>query len=198
MIVGVPAESFPGERRVALVPELVSKLTAAGLEVYVQFGAGVEAGFGDHDYEEKGARLAPDVFAKADVLLKVRPPNADEIQQLREASVFIGLLEPYPSDAQIRLLDARKVTAFAMELMPRIARAADGRSERHEHRCGLQGSPPGGKPAAKIFSPSHDRRRYDHARASFRRWGRSCRFGSDRHCEAARSGRRGVWHAFRS
>jgi len=123
MMVGVPAECFPGERRVALVPELVSKLTAAGLEVHVQLGAGVKAGFGDKDYEEKGARLASDVFAKADVLLKVRPPIADEIQKLREASVLIGLLDPYTSAAQIRLLGARKVTSFAMELMPRIARA---------------------------------------------------------------------------
>ena len=123
MIASVPKETAPGERRVALVPELVSKLTAAGLEVHVQFGAGVEAGFGDKDYEEKGARLASDVFAKADVLLKVRPPTADEIAKLREASIFIGLLEPYTSEAQIRLLGARKVTSFAMELMPRIARA---------------------------------------------------------------------------
>ena len=123
MIVSVPKETAPGERRVALVPELVSKLTAAGLEVYVQFDAGVEAGFGDKDYEEKGARLTSDVFAEADVLLKVRPPTADEIAKLREAAVFIGLLEPYTSEAQIRLLGARKVTSFAMELMPRIARA---------------------------------------------------------------------------
>ena len=123
MIASVPKETVPGERRVALVPELVSKLTAVGLEVHVQFGAGVEAGFGDKDYEQKGARLAADVFAKADVLLKVRPPTADEIAQLREASIFIGLLEPYTSEAQIRLLSARKVTSFAMELMPRIARA---------------------------------------------------------------------------
>ena len=123
MIVSVPKEITLGERRVALVPELVSKLTAAGLEVHVQFGAGLEAGFRDKDYEEKGARLASDVFAEADVLLKVRPPIADEIAKLREASVFIGLLEPYTSEAQIRLLGARKVTSFAMELMPRIARA---------------------------------------------------------------------------
>lgn len=123
MIASVPKETVPGERRVALVPELVSKLTAAGLEVHVQFGAGVEAGFGDKDYEQRGARLASDVFAKADVLLKVRPPTPDEIAQLREASIFIGLLEPYTSEAQIRLLSARKVTSFAMELMPRIARA---------------------------------------------------------------------------
>ena len=123
MIVSVPKEITPGERRVALVPELVSKLTAAGLEVHVQFGAGLEAGFRDKDYEEKGARLASDAFAEADVLLKVRPPTADEIAKLREASVFIGLLEPYTSEAQVRLLGARKVTSFAMELMPRIARA---------------------------------------------------------------------------
>lgn len=123
MIASVPKETAPGERRVALVPELVSKLTAAGLEVHVQFGAGVEAGFGDKDYEERGARLASDVFAKADVLLKVRPPTASEIAKLKESSIFIGLLEPYTSEAQIRLLGARKVTSFAMELMPRIARA---------------------------------------------------------------------------
>ena len=123
MIVGVATETFPGERRVALVPELVSKLIATGLEVHMQFGAGVEAGFGDKDYEERGARLASEVFAKADVLLKVRPPTADEIAQLRESSIFIGLLEPYTSEAQIKLLSARRVTSFAMELMPRIARA---------------------------------------------------------------------------
>ena len=123
MIVSVPKEITPGERRVALVPELVSKLTAADLEVHVQLGAGVEAGFKDKDYEEKGARLASDVFAEADVLLKVRPPAAGEIAKLRETSVLIGLLEPYTSEAQIRLLGARKVTSFAMELMPRIARA---------------------------------------------------------------------------
>jgi NAD(P) transhydrogenase subunit alpha len=123
MIVSILKETAPGERRVALVPELVSKLTAAGLEVHVQFGAGVEAGFGDKAYEEKGALLAADVLAEADVLLKVRPPTAEEIAKLREASVFIGLLEPYTSEAQIRLLGARKVTSFAMELMPRIARA---------------------------------------------------------------------------
>lgn len=123
MIVSVPKEITPGERRVALVPELVSKLTAADLEVHVQLGAGVEAGFKDKDYEEKGARLASDVFAEADVLLKVRPPAVGEIAKLRETSVLIGLLEPYTSEAQIRLLGARKVTSFAMELMPRIARA---------------------------------------------------------------------------
>ncbi|HUK41694.1 MAG TPA: Re/Si-specific NAD(P)(+) transhydrogenase subunit alpha [Candidatus Acidoferrales bacterium] len=123
MIVGVATETVPGERRVALVPELLSKLTAAGLEIHIQFGAGVEAGFENKDYEEKGAGLASDVLPTADILLKVRPPAASEIIQLREGSVLIGLLEPYTSEAQIKLLSARKVTSFAMDLMPRIARA---------------------------------------------------------------------------
>ncbi len=123
MIVGIPKETAPGERRVALVPELVSKLLAAGLEVCVQFGAGVEAGFGDKDFEEKGARLSMDVWTHADALLKVRPPAADEIAKLKKEAILIGLLEPYTSEAQVTLLAARHVTAFAMELMPRIARA---------------------------------------------------------------------------
>lgn len=123
MIVSVPKETAPGERRVALVPELVSKLTAAGLEVCVQVGAGVEAGFENKDYQDRGARLVPDVFVQADVLLKVRPPAPDEIAKMNEGSIVIGLLEPYTSEAQIKLLSERKITSFAMELMPRIARA---------------------------------------------------------------------------
>ena len=123
MIIGVPKESAPGERRVALVPELVSKLTGAGAEVHVQAGAGSEAGFRDQEYEQRGARLMKSVFAEADVVLKVRAPVAHEIAQVKQGSVLIGLLEPYETEAQIRLLAARQVTSLAMELMPRIARA---------------------------------------------------------------------------
>jgi proton-translocating NAD(P)+ transhydrogenase subunit alpha len=123
MILAVPKEALAGERRVALVPELVSKLTAVGLGVCIQFGAGMEAGCDDIAYEEKGARLSSDIWSQADVLLKVRPPTADEIAKLKDAAVLISLLEPYTSKAQIALLAARKVTSFAMELMPRIARA---------------------------------------------------------------------------
>ncbi len=123
MIVGVPTERLPGERRVALVPELVPKLTKAGLEVLVQLGAGVAAGFSDPSYLEKGARLDPEIFQRADILLKVQPPTADEIGRMKEGSTLIGFLQPYTSTAEIRALAARKVTAFSMELMPRITRA---------------------------------------------------------------------------
>lgn len=123
MIVGVPTEKLPGERRVALVPELVPKLTKAGLEVLVQSGAGAAAGFSDHSYLERGARLEPEIFQRADILLKVQPPTADEIGRMKEGSTLIGFLQPYTAAAEIRSLAARKVTAFSMELIPRITRA---------------------------------------------------------------------------
>ncbi len=123
MILSVPKETVPGERRVALVPELVSKLTKAGLEVIVEWRAGVEAGFLDSSYTEKGARIDADVFEKADILLKVQPPTAEEIGRIKEGSTLIGFLQPYTNGAGIQALAARRITAFSMELMPRITRA---------------------------------------------------------------------------
>jgi NAD(P) transhydrogenase subunit alpha len=123
MIVGVPKETLPGERRVALVPDLVPRLAKAGAEVVVEPGAGAAAGFPDPSYEEKGARLAPDAFAPADVLLKVGPPTAEEVGRCREGATLIGLLQPYGNAEGVRALAARRVTAFAMEMMPRITRA---------------------------------------------------------------------------
>jgi NAD(P) transhydrogenase subunit alpha len=123
MIVGVPLETAPGERRVALVPDLVPRLTKAGLEVVVQPGAGAAAGFPDPAYSEKGARLEADVLERADVLLKVQPPSLSEIGALEEGATLIGFLQPYANAAGLQALAARQVTAFAMELMPRITRA---------------------------------------------------------------------------
>jgi NAD(P) transhydrogenase subunit alpha len=123
MIVGVPQETVPGERRVALIPDLVPKLTGAGLEVVVQSGAGAAAGFPDPAYQEKGARLEAEVLDKADVLLKVQPPTPAEVGALKEGATLIGFLQPYANRAGIQALAARQVTAFAMELMPRITRA---------------------------------------------------------------------------
>jgi NAD(P) transhydrogenase subunit alpha len=104
VIVSVPKETAPGERRVALVPELVSKLAAAGLEVHVQFGAGVEAGFEDKDFAAEGARLEPEVLRRR-TSFESAPPAADEIAKLREAHSEWAL-EPYTSAAQFKLLSA--------------------------------------------------------------------------------------------
>src|SRR5256886_9809269 len=123
MIVSVPKETLPGEQRVALVPELVPRLTKAGLEVVVQPGAGQSAGFFDAAYAGKGARLEAEVFDKADVLLKVQPPTLDEIGRMKENSLLISFLQPYTNITAIKALAARQITAFSMELMPRITRA---------------------------------------------------------------------------
>src|SRR5437667_8098 len=123
MIVSVPKETVPGEQRVALVPELVPRLTKAGLDVVVQSGAGESAGFLDAAYAGKGARLEAEVFDKADVLLKVQPPTLDEIGRMKENSLLVSFLQPYTNITAIKALAARKITAFSMELMPRITRA---------------------------------------------------------------------------
>src|SRR3989442_314349 len=123
MIVSIPKESALGERRVALVPELVPKLSKGGLGGIVQSGAGAAAGFLDPPYIDAGARIEPDVFEKADVLLKVQPPTAAEIDRMKAGATLIGFLQPYTSVSEIRALAARRITAFSMELMPRISRA---------------------------------------------------------------------------
>jgi H+-translocating NAD(P) transhydrogenase subunit alpha len=123
MIVSVPKETVSGERRVALVPELVAKLHKAGLDVLVQTGAGEAAGFPDSGYQQQGARLQPEVLDQADILLKVQPPTPEEIDRLKEGAILIGFLQPYTNAADIQKMAARRVTAFAMELMPRITRA---------------------------------------------------------------------------
>lgn len=123
MIVGVPKETAAGECRVALVPELVPSLTQAGLQVVLQPAAGALAGFSDSAYLDKGARLADDTLQQADIVLKVRPPTIEDVSKMREGATFVGFLQPYANAAAIRALADRGITAFSMELMPRIARA---------------------------------------------------------------------------
>ncbi len=131
MIVAVPTEIEPGERRVALVPDAVRVLVSEGLQVCIQTGAGVAAGFADGDYEAAGARLQPDAAAllgAADVVLKVQPPmvrpaGGHEIDDLAAGSTLIAFLKPLDRPDLAKRLAERGVTAFAMELMPRITRA---------------------------------------------------------------------------
>src|SRR5215472_12120583 len=110
MIVGVPKEIAPNERRVALVPDLIPKLKRAGLEVVVQPDAGAAAGYPDAAYRDQGARL-DEALTTADVLLKVQPPTVEEAGRLKEGATLIGFLQPYGNTAGIQALAARKVTA---------------------------------------------------------------------------------------
>ncbi|MGA2064304.1 MAG: Re/Si-specific NAD(P)(+) transhydrogenase subunit alpha [Thermoguttaceae bacterium] len=131
MIIGVPQETFPGERRVALVPALVPLLTKAGLEVRVQSGAGLSAGFPDGQYADKGAKVAPsrdEVFA-ADIVLQVRAAGANpqagkaDLPRLHRDQTVIGLCDPLGEPQAIQEVAARGVNLFALELLPRITRA---------------------------------------------------------------------------
>jgi NAD(P) transhydrogenase subunit alpha len=124
MRIGVPKETAHGEQRVALVPEVVAKLTAGGLDVVVQRGAGVTASFTDDAYVTAGATLGSreDAFG-ADVVVKVAAPSAEETASLRADAVFIGFLAPLTDPDGVARLGARGVTAFAMESIPRITRA---------------------------------------------------------------------------
>jgi proton-translocating NAD(P)+ transhydrogenase subunit alpha len=122
MRVGVPRETAAGECRVALVPEVVSRLVPGGFEVLVENGAGEAASFPNGDYEEAGARIVSDPY-EADALVKVQKPSADEAGRLREGQVLIGFLQPLTDKEGVERLAGRGVTAFAMESIPRITRA---------------------------------------------------------------------------
>ena len=126
MIIGVIKESVPGERRVALVDESVRRLVKGGHRLRVQAGAGGEAGIGDDAYREAGAEIkgdAGEVLSACQVIVKVRAPAVDEVEQLGGGSLVIGLLEPEDSRGMIDRLAARGVSALALERIPRIARA---------------------------------------------------------------------------
>src|SRR5438046_1964840 len=122
MRVGVPRESATGERRVALVPELVSRLVDGGFEILIEPGAGNAASFPDASYQEAGARIDGDPY-EADAVVKVLAPSAEEAQRLREGQVLIGFLQPLTDRDGIGRLAERGVLAFAMESIPRITRA---------------------------------------------------------------------------
>ncbi|HEY6835531.1 MAG TPA: Re/Si-specific NAD(P)(+) transhydrogenase subunit alpha [Gaiellaceae bacterium] len=122
MRVGVPAESTPGEQRVALVPEVVARLVPGGFEVVVERGAGTAASFPDAAYEEAGARIESDPW-DADAVVKVQAPSVEEAGRLRQGQVLIGFLQPLTDREGIERLAGRGVTAFAMESIPRITRA---------------------------------------------------------------------------
>jgi len=124
MIVGVPRETAQGERRVSLIPDTVSKLT--GASVLVEKGAGDSAGFPDAAYVEKGASMAndaADLYGRADVILKVTPPSKEEAAMVKQGATIISLLYPLANLEAVKTLSSRGVTAFAMELIPRISRA---------------------------------------------------------------------------
>ena len=132
MIVGVPRESFPGERRVALIPAAIPNLTKAGLDVVVEAGAGVEAGYPDADYVAKGGKIIAErseVFRGADVIVQVLcygsndRTGKEDVPLFHSEQVLIGFLRPLGSLEPIQEIAKKGVTSFSVELMPRTTRA---------------------------------------------------------------------------
>jgi H+-translocating NAD(P) transhydrogenase subunit alpha len=132
MIVGVPRETFPGERRVALVPMTIPNLAKAGLQVVVEAGAGAEAGYPDEDYLSKGAKIVAEraeVFRTADVVVQVLSYGSNDktgkadLPLFRRDQVLIGFLRPLGSRETVEEIAATGVISFSVELMPRTTRA---------------------------------------------------------------------------
>ncbi|HTS85198.1 MAG TPA: Re/Si-specific NAD(P)(+) transhydrogenase subunit alpha [Usitatibacter sp.] len=125
-VIGVPKETFPGERRVATVPEVVPRLAKLGFSVIVQSGAGDAASLSDEAYAAAGATIVPDaasVWSKADIVFKVRAPNADEVGHMREGQILVSFIWPAQNPDLMKSLAARKVTVLAMDSVPRMSRA---------------------------------------------------------------------------
>jgi len=120
----IPRESDPGEPRVAGTPDTVKKVVGLGFAVTVEKGAGAASGFADGEYEKAGARIgAPTDAATADIVLRVRRPNAAELKRCKRGAAVIAMMDPYGNEAAVAAMAGAGITAFAMELMPRITRA---------------------------------------------------------------------------
>src|SRR3989338_5403578 len=129
MKVAIPKEILQGENRVAAVPETVDKMVKGGLEVSVESGAGRAASFPDADYEKAGAKIAGDaasLLSNADIILKIQRPlfnekaGKHEVDSMKEGAILITLLQPMTYIDVVQKLASRKITSFAMELIPRI------------------------------------------------------------------------------
>lgn len=126
MLVGIIKETLEGERRIAAVPETISKMVKSGMEVLVETGAGNESFISDADFEAAGAKIAPgaaSVLSQSDLILKVNKPTVEEVNNIKEGAVLISFLQPFSSPEVIKALAARKVAALSMEMVPRITRA---------------------------------------------------------------------------
>jgi NAD(P) transhydrogenase subunit alpha len=123
MRISVARESESAEPRVAATPETVKKLKTLGAELAVEPGAGVKSGILDEDYVTAGATVNPDAVRDADIVLKVRRPSETELSGYKPGALVIAIMDPYGNDAALAAMAKAGITAFAMELMPRITRA---------------------------------------------------------------------------
>src|SRR5271167_1646362 len=123
VVVGILKETAAKETRVAVVPEIASKLKTLGVRVLIERGAGASANFPDALYTDAEFSDAATILASADILLKVQPPSVTEVAALKKGAIVIGFMQAYARPDLVLALKARGITSFAMELVPRISRA---------------------------------------------------------------------------
>jgi NAD(P) transhydrogenase subunit alpha len=124
LVIGVPKETAPGERRVAVVPDVVKKFRSLGVDVCMERDAGTGSYFRDEDFGATSiAASSAEVFGRSQIIFKVQPPTRDEARAMRPGTVLIGFLHPYEDRERAQLLCERNITSFAVELIPRISRA---------------------------------------------------------------------------
>ncbi|MDI1356049.1 MAG: Re/Si-specific NAD(P)(+) transhydrogenase subunit alpha [bacterium] len=126
MKIGIPAEIFPNELRVAATPKTVKRLQKQGFEVFIQHDAGLKANFSDKEFEEAGAKIistASEIYSKSDIVLKVKEPSVEEVGMMREGLVLLSYLWPAQNQPLLQKLADQKVNAVAMDAIPRISRA---------------------------------------------------------------------------
>ena len=123
MRIAVARETDAGEPRVAATPETVKKFKALGADVVVARGAGIASGIPDADYEAAGASIGEDVTKDADIVLQVRRPAPNELSHYKKGALVVAIMDPYGNEAALKQIADAGLTAFAMELMPRITRA---------------------------------------------------------------------------
>src|SRR5262245_50265844 len=117
-VIGVPRETFAGEKRVATVPEVAEKLIKLGCKVKVETGAGEGANFDDDSYRAAGAEVVAGVWDQADIIFKVRAPSAEEVGRMRAGQTLISFIWPAQNPELMQQLAARKVTVLAIDSLP--------------------------------------------------------------------------------
>src|SRR3972149_2851300 len=149
MRIAIAAEFEAGEPRVAATPETVKKFKALGAEVVVARGAGVASGISDADFEAAGATVGDDVTKSADLVLKVRRPEAKEVAAYKKGALVVAIMDPYGNETALKQMAEAGLLAFAMELMPRNTRAQS--MDVLSSQANLAGYPAGGRrnPAAR-------------------------------------------------
>ena len=126
MQIAVPTEQWPNERRVALIPDSIKKLARAGFSIHVQDGCGNESGYSNEDYTEAGATVSSDreaMLRSSDIILRVRKPDASEVNLLKSGAVHISYLDPYNEPELVDSMAQQGVSAISMEMIPRTTRA---------------------------------------------------------------------------